>query len=106
MDLAEDLKRRRKLAQEKQQAEDDDKKRYKWDFASHGYEVFYVDAAGQKHRSVKGLHVAREGALGEVLSAETIRANRLAMETKAKKMWNELDHSKRPRFTFQTPATP
>ena len=104
-DLAQSLKRRRERAEAELEESSGDQ-RVKWDFAANAWEVVYRDANGCKHRTKSGFHVARVGLLGNKLLPAEYRSNRVQLETAAKKKWNLLDCSDRPRFALPEDVSP
>ena len=76
----------------------DDKARIRWQFALDSWEIIYVDELGKKHRSIKGFHVSRTNAEGNMLSAEAYSVVREKMLQKARKMWSAMDQSTEARY--------
>ena len=65
------------------------------------YEAVYADDEGVKRRSIKGLFVKCQDKGGKSLPADACDALMTRAYKKAKRSWNQLDKSERPRFTLK-----
>ena len=65
------------------------------------YEAVYADDEGVKRRSIKGLYVQCLDKRGKTLAPGECDSLMTRAHKKAKRSWNQLDKSDRPRYTLQ-----
>jgi hypothetical protein len=75
-----------------------DMRRVKWLFATHQWQILWVDKDGKRHSCAKGLMVPRFAFDGSPLGGERYRCIREDLLTVARKRWNDLDQSDKPRY--------
>ena len=72
--------------------------RVKWLFGTHQWQILWVDTDGKHHSCTKGLMVPRFAFDGSPLGGERYRSIREELLTVARKRWNDLDQSDKPRY--------
>ena len=72
--------------------------RVKWLFATHQWQILWVDSDGKHHSCTKGLTAPRVAFDGSTLDGERYRSIREELLASARKRWNVLDQSDKPRY--------